>query len=425
MDIKRPLIATYLIETPFPVQKAAETLAGEQSSGTFVKVPGETDELKKRYGAKVEKIEELEQVKEPSLPGGKTPRNRPAGGTGVYTRAKITVSWPFENLGVNLPVLLSTIAGGEYDLSVFTGMKLLDISFPPQYGDVYPGPQFGIEGTRKLTGVYERPIIGSIIKPCIGLSPEETAERVEVLVKGGIDFIKDDEILSDAPVSPFEKRVSSVMEVINRSADNTGKKVMYAFNISGDLDDMYRKHDIVVKHGGTCVMANILSIGFTGLAKLRQHTKLPIHGHRCGFGALNRHPLLGMEFTAYHKFWRMLGIDHIHTNGLRNKFYESDESVLKSIKACYTPLFGGYTCLPVLGSGQWAGQAEDTFKLIRNNDVLYLCGGGILAHPSGIQAGVASVQQAWEGAKRGISAKEYSKTHPELQEALNFFGSEG
>lgn len=423
MEIQRPIIATYYVETPFPVEKAAETLAGEQSSGTFVKVPGETDELKEKYGAKVEEIEELESVNGPALGGGKLPSDWPDNGKGKYNRARIKISWPYENVGVNLPVLLSTIAGGVYDLNVFTGIKLVDIDFPYRYADTYPGPQFGIEGTRKLTGVFDRPIIGSIIKPCIGLSPEETAHRVATLVEGDIDFVKDDEILSDAPVSPFEKRVEKVMEVIKRHADRSGKQVMYAFNISGNLDDMYRKHDIVVRQGGTCVMANVLSIGFTGLAELRKHSTLPIHGHRCGFGALNRHALLGMEFTAYHKFWRMLGIDHIHTNGIRNKFYESDESVLTSIRACYAPLFGGYQCLPVLGSGQWAGQAEETYTLVGSNDVLYLCGGGILGHPSGIQAGVASVRQAWEAAKAGITLEAYAKKHKELAKALHFFGS--
>ena len=423
MEIRRPIIATYRIETPFPIQKAAETLAGEQSSGTFVKVPGETDDLKERYGAKVEEITELEPADSPALEGGKLPRDLSVDGNGIYNRAVIKISWPYENVGANLPVLLSTIAGGVYDLSVFSGIKLLDIELPEQYAAVYPGPQFGIEGTRKLTGVYDRPIIGSIIKPCIGLSPEETAGRVAALLEGGIDFVKDDEILSDAPVSPFEKRVEKVMNVIKRYADARGKQVMYAFNISGNLDEMYRKHDIVVQYGGTCVMANVLSIGFTGLAELRRHSTLPIHGHRCGFGALNRHAFLGMEFTAYHKFWRMLGIDHIHTNGLRNKFYESDESVLTSIRACYAPLFGGYQSLPVLGSGQWAGQAEDTYKRIGSDDVLYLCGGGILAHPSGIQAGVASVRQAWEGAKQGIPVTTYAEQHAELSEAIQFFST--
>jgi ribulose-bisphosphate carboxylase large chain len=418
IEIERPIKATYYVETSYSVRKAAETLAGEQSSGTFIAVPGETDELKEKYGAKVEHIEELETVRQPSLPGAKQlPESQ-----NTYKRAIIRIAWPFENIGVNLPVLLSTIAGNVYDLGLFSGIKLLDVELPQQYATVYKGPQFGIRGTRDLIGVYDRPLIGSIIKPCIGLTPEETADRVKTLVEAGIDFIKDDEVLSDAPVSPFEKRVKKVMEVIHAYADDSGKQCMYAFNISGNLDEMRRKHDIVLKHKGTAVMANVLSIGFTGLAALREFSELPIHGHRCGFGALHRHELLGMSFIAYHKFWRILGIDHIHTNGLKNKFYESDDSVVASIRACYKPLFGGYRCLPVLGSGQWAGQVEETYKRIRSVDVLYLCGGGILAHPGGISAGVKSVQQAWQAVKEGKSVKEAAKEQKELKEALDFFG---
>ena len=421
-SVERSLRATYLIETPVSAQKAAETLAGEASSGTFVKVPGETDELKQRAGAKVESVRELETRDLPALPGARAPR----GASPLrYTRAIVEISWPYENLGENLPVLVSTVAGGEYDLSVFSGIRLLDLEFPAQYARCYPGPQFGIAGTRRLTGVEARPIIGSIIKPCIGLSPEQTAERVGELAEGGVDFIKDDEVLGDAPVSPFRRRVKEVMAVVNRHADRFGKKVMYAFNVSGEIDDMLRRHDLVLEHGGTCIMANVLSIGLAGLGALRRHAQLPIHGHRCGFGALNRHELLGMEFTAYHKLWRLVGIDHIHTNGIRNKFYESDESVVRSIKACHAPLLGGPPVLPVLGAGQWAGQAVDTYRLIESTDVLYLCGGGILAHPDGIRAGVDSVRQAWEAAVAGRSLEQAAADHPELRRAVEFFGEGG
>ena len=416
--VQRSIQAVYRIETAFPPEEAAKVLAGEQSSGTFVPVPGESDELKERHGAVVESVVDLGDAEGPAYPGAKTPK----GETPEFRRAEIRVSWPFDNIGVNLPVLLSTLAGGVYDLSIFSGIKLLDVELPEEYSRVYSGPAFGIEGTRKLTGVFGRPIIGSIIKPCIGLPVEETAAQVEALVEGGIDFIKDDEVLCDPPYAPFAERVKAVTSVIDRYADRTGKRVMYAFNVSGDLDDMKRRHDIVVEHGGICIMANVLSVGFAGLDALRRHSRLPIHGHRCGFGALNRSPLLGMEFRAYHKFWRLLGIDHIHTNGLRNKFYESDDSVVRSIRACYEPLHGGNYILPVLGSGQWAGQAVDTYRAVGSDDVLYLCGGGILAHPSGIRAGVQSVVQAWQAAKEGKSIEEYAARHRELREAVEFFG---
>src|SRR5690348_17466603 len=95
------IFATYLIETPLPVEKAAASLAGEQSSGTFVAVPGETDELKQRFAARVEKITPLEKVSTPSLPGGRHASS--------FQRAEIVVSWSVENMGWNLPTLISTI----------------------------------------------------------------------------------------------------------------------------------------------------------------------------------------------------------------------------------------------------------------------------------------------------------------------------
>lgn len=412
------IYADYLIETPQPLEKAAFTLAGEQSSGTFVKVPGESDELKERFGARVERIEPLEERDTPTLAGSMAPAEGPI----VYRRARLCLSWPFENPHANLPVLLSTVAGGTFDISAFSGIKLLDLELPEEFRRVYQGPQFGIEGTRRLTGVYDRPLIGSIIKPCIGLPPAETAQRVKELIEAGIDFVKDDELLGDHPQSPFEKRVAAVMDVINRHADQTGKKTMYAFNLSGDMDDMLRRHDLVVRHQGTCVMANILSVGLTGLAKLRRHSQLPIHGHRCGFGALNRCDVLGFEFTAYQKIWRLVGIDHLHTNGLRNKFYESDESVVRSFRACHTPMFGGWEILPVMGSGAWAGMAPITYQTLQSVDLLFLCGGGILGHPAGIRAGVASVIQGWEAAIQGVPIEKYADGHVELKQALEYFG---
>jgi len=355
------LYATYCIESPLPLDEAAAILAGEQSCGTFVKVPGESEELKERFGARVEKIKALATVKSPFLAGARPPENQQ---NPVYHRGEIVLSWDFENTAANLPVMLSTVAGGTFDLNAFSGIKVLDLNIPDEFLEVYQGPQFGIDGTRKLTGVADRPIIGSIIKPCIGLKPEETAERVDALVRAGIDFIKDDELIGDHPQSPFEKRVEKVMQVINRHADKTGKKVMFAFNISGDMDDMLRRHDIVMQYGGTCIMANILSVGLTGLAKLRRHSQVPIHGHRCGFGALNRCSYLGFEFPAYLKIWRLVGVDQVHTNGLNNKFYESNESVTRSIRACLTPMSDGRRILPVLGSGAWAGQAPLTYQTI-------------------------------------------------------------
>jgi ribulose-bisphosphate carboxylase large chain len=410
--------ATYWLETAHPIEKAAEALAGEQSSGTFLAVPGETIELKERHGARIDRIEITGETTVPSLPGASIPGNS---GTPVYRQAKIDVSWPLENIGINLPNLMATVAGNLFELSQFSGLRLLDIQLPDSYSSNYPGPQFGIDGTRKITNVYSRPIIGTIIKPSVGLTPQQTAEQTRTLVHAGLDFLKDDELLGDAPHSPFVRRVDAVMNVINEAAERTGKKAMFAFNISGDLDDMLKRHDYVQEKGGTCVMVSLNWIGISALAKLRKHSNLPIHGHRNGWGLMNRSPHIGIDFTAFQKIWRLAGADHLHTNGLRNKFCESDNSVIASIKACQKKEFGRGV-MPVISSGQWAGQAVDTYAAIGNTDLMYLCGGGIVAHPDGIAAGVRSVSQAWEAAIKGVSLENYAGQHPELRTALDFFG---
>ncbi len=409
------LFATYLIETPLAVERAAAALAGEQSSGTFVAVPGETEELKQRFAARVEKITPLETVPEPSLPGC-----RRAGGK--FQRAEIIVSWPVENLGWNLPVLVSTIQGNLYELKQFTGLKLMDVELPPSFTSHFRGPKFGVGGCRQLTQVEGRPLIGTIIKPSIGLSPAQTAELVQTLVEAGIDFIKDDELMGDPPHSPFDRRVDAVMRVINQYANRTGKQVMYAFNLSDEFDAMQRHYAKVVQSGGTCAMVSLNSVGLSATKKLCDLGVLAIHGHRNGWGALNRHPLLGIEFPAYQKLWRLAGVDQLHVNGIANKFWESDDSVVRSIESCLKPLAGASPVLPVVSSGQWGGQACETHRRTQTVDLLYLAGGGIMAHPDGPAAGVRSLQKWWEAAVEGLSMEQASEKYPELKKSVEKFG---
>ena len=419
------IIATYRIETAHPLERAAASMAGEQSTGTFIRVPGETDALRERFGARVERITELEAVETPSLPYSQPPRS--SGGAVKYRRAEVVLSFPLENMGPSLPNLMATVAGNLYELREFSGLKLIDLELPPAFAAAYAGPQFGVPGTRRLTGVEGRPVIGTIIKPSVGLSPAETAALVRTLAEAGLDFIKDDELMANPPHSPLEERVRAVMQVINKHADRTGKKVMYAVNITDEIDLMLRHHDAVLAEGGTCVMVSLNSVGLPAVAHLRRHSALPIHGHRNGWGMLTRDPYLGIEFRAYQKLWRLAGVDHLHCNGIRNKFWEPDDSVIASARACLDPLFeaapGGYVTMPVLASAQWAGQAPETYARVGSVDLMYVCGGGIVAHPGGAAAGVASIRQGWEAALAGVSLADYAATHPELRQAIEKFGA--
>jgi ribulose-bisphosphate carboxylase large chain len=427
------IFATYHLETPLAVEQAAAVLAGEQSSGTFVEVPGETAALKQRFAARVEQITPLETVGEPALPGCRS-------GAGKRQRAEVVVSWSLANMGYNLPALVSTLQGNLYELSQFSGLKLMRLQVPPSFAQRFRGPQFGVAGCRALTGVQGRPLIGTIIKPSIGMSPQQTAELVKVLAGAGIDFIKDDELMADPPHSPFDERVDAIQSVLNAHADRTGKRVMYAFNISDELDPMLRHYEKVVRSGGTCAMLSLNSVGLSGVKKLCDLGALAIHGHRNGWGMLNRHPLLGLEFAAYQALWRLAGVDQLHVNGIANKFWESDDSVVRSLEACAKPLFqrpltpsdgekvadgrgrGCFSVLPVVSSGQWGGQACETYRRTGTIDLLYLAGGGIMAHPDGAAAGVRSLQKWWEAAVEGLTLEQAAAKYPELRRSVEKFG---
>jgi ribulose-bisphosphate carboxylase large chain len=414
--IMERILGSYLIETALDPAAAATALAGEQSSGTFVEVPGETAELKRRFAARVENVIELDSVQYPALPG-----HRGQDG-GPFRRAVIQVSWSIENFGTNLPALVSTVQGNLYELRQFSGLKLLDLEFPGSFLKAFRGPAFGVAGCRQLTGVQNRPLIGTIIKPSIGLSPQETATLVTTLANAGIDFVKDDELMANPPHSPFDERVDAVMQVLNDHADHTGKKVMYAFNISDEFDAMRRHYDKIVESGGTCAMISINSVGMTATRKICDRGDLAIHAHRNGWGMLNRHPILGIEFPAYQKLWRLAGVDQLHVNGIANKFWESDDSVVRSIESCLAPHPLGRQVLPVVSSGQWGGQACETFRRTKTVDLLYMAGGGIMAHPDGPAAGVHSLQKWWEAAVEGLTIETAAAKYPELKRSVEKFG---
>lgn len=410
------ITATYLIESGHSLQHAADVLAGEQSSGTFVDLPLETEALQSRHGARVESIQPLGLVDEPSLPGATSTKDR-------WRQATVEVSYPVENIGPDLPNLRTMLAGNLFELQELSGIRLLDVAVPPSFAKAFPGPAYGIEGTRDAVDVTDGPIIGTIIKPSVGLSPTETAEVVRSVVNAGVDFIKDDELIADPPYSRIADRIETVMDVIHRHEDRTGKRVMYACNITGSVEAMRDRHDLVHDAGGNCVMVSLNSVGLSGLLAIRRHAELPIHGHRNGWGALSRHPLLGASFPAFQLLWRLAGADHLHVNGLENKFAEENASVIRSATAVQTPIADpDDRAMPVFSSGQWAGQAPATYEALGNADLMYLCGGGIHGHPDGPAAGVAHLRQGWEAAVAGIPLADHAENNPELARAIDHYG---
>jgi ribulose 1,5-bisphosphate carboxylase large subunit-like protein len=405
---------TYLIETAGSPEKLAAKIASDQSTGTFVPVPGETEELKNRVAARVIAIRPLPSSSTPSYPTIES---------GPFNRAEADILFPFDAIGTDLAALMTIAIGGVYSIKGFTGIRVIDMKLPPEFGKAWLGPQFGVDGSRKLTGVQNRPIIGTIIKPALGLRPHETAALVKDVIDADVDFVKDDEKLMSPIYSPLEARVKAIMPLILDREQRTGKKVMYAWGISAiDPDEMMRNHDIVLNAGGNCAVININSIGFGAMAFLRKRSGLVLHAHRNGWDVLTRHPGIGMDFKVWQQFWRLLGVDQFQINGIRVKYWEPDESFVESFKAVTAPLLGTTECLPVAGSGQWGGQAHDTYNSTgKTLDLMYLCGGGIVSHPGGPGAGVKAVKQAWEAAVLGIPLEAYAKEHKELAQSIATF----
>jgi 3-oxoisoapionate-4-phosphate decarboxylase len=406
---------TYLIETAESPEKLAAKIASDQSTGTFVTVPGETEELKARVAARVVAVRSLPPAAVPSFPSAEP---------GPFSRAEADIAFPLDAIGTDLSALMTIAIGGVFSIKGFTGIRVVDMKLPAAFGAAYAGPQFGVAGSRRLTGVHGRPIIGTIIKPALGLRPPETARLVKDVIDAGVDFVKDDEKLMSPVYSPLEERLKAIMPMILDREQKMGKKVMYAWGISAtDPDEMMRNHDIVIRHGGNCAVININSVGFGAFAFLRKRSGLVLHAHRNGWDMLTRHPGFGMSFKVWQKFWRLLGVDQFQINGIRVKYWEPDESFVESFKAVSTPLFSAGDCsLPVAGSGQWGGQAPETYaRTGKTVDLMYLCGGGIVSHPGGAGAGVKAVRQAWEAAVGGIPLDVYAREHKELAQAIATF----
>lgn len=405
MSAQETIRATYRIETApgHEPARVAELMCGELGAGANDRAP-DGRPLAPQYGARVAAV-------------------RPSATSAAQARAEVEIEISLAVTGEELIGLATAVLGNVHELPQLTGIRLLDLVLPQRFQAAQPGPAFGVEGTRRLAQVpEERPLIGSIVKPSVGLTPAETAERVRALGLAGIDFVKDDELLTSPAQSPFGERVRAVMRAVEEVADATGRKPMFAFNISSDDPDTIRRnHDLVLAAGGTCVMASLNQIGLGAFLQLRRDCALPIHGHRNGWGMLTRAPGFGMEFRAYQRIWRLAGVDQLHCNGFSNKFFESDASVARSVEACLEPCGDDGPILPVLSSGQWGGQAPATYARLQTTDLLYLAGGGIQGHPGGFAAGVTAVRAAWEAAIAGEPLADKARREPALAQAIETF----
>ncbi|WP_336715548.1 RuBisCO large subunit C-terminal-like domain-containing protein [Arthrobacter sp. USHLN218] len=414
----RAIRCTYYLESEIEPHKAAAIMAGEQSSGTFLPVPGESARIRERHAARVVDVQELGACR-PSLPSRANPEKVRA--------ALVTVDFPMENVGTDIATLQTAIAGNLFELGELYACRLQDLALPEDFIAAHPGPAFGIEGTRKLIGGVQGAMVGTIVKPNVGLSEEEFRLVVRDLAMASIDLIKDDELMTDPAYLPLERRVAVATEEIRAAEQVTGHPTMYAFNITGDLAGLQKRHDLVVEAGGRCVMLNVPVMGLPALAWLRSFAEVPIHGHRAGLAASMRSKGLGMDYRVWQQLARLAGADQLHASGLGSKFYEPDGEVAANVLSLLDPLGQTVTPLPVLSSGQNVTTPGPTFEAVRSTDLLMLAGGGVAAHPDGPGAGVRSLRQAWAAAVDGVplntAAEQQAQAgDPALLHAVQAFG---
>ena len=399
------VIAKYYVESDLPTVKVGEQIAIEESIGTWTKVTTETEWIRRHLAAKVFKYER--------------------GNRGV-----VYVAFPLELFDVetgSVPNLLSIVAGNLFGLSAIRHCRLLDIHLPRDYVRAFKGPKFGIEGVRSIVGTLEdrRPHLGTIVKPKVGLSPEQTAEVAYEAGVGGVDLVKDDETLTNQRFCPFKERLVRVMEALDRVREETGRVVLYAANVTASYDGMLELADFAVEHGANCLMIDVLTAGFPALQRLAEDPsiKVPIHVHRAMHAALTRSRVHGIHMRVIAKLVRLVGGDQLHTGTAAGKMGVKGEwrEVREINDFLRSEWHGLKTVMPVASGGIHPGIVPINVRLL-GRDVVINAGGGIHGHPWGTRAGAKAMRQAIEAAIRGVPLEEYARDHPELRVALEKWG---
>jgi ribulose-bisphosphate carboxylase large chain len=318
----------------------------------------------------------------------------------------------------NMPNILSSVAGNVFGLKALKNLRLNDVELPAELVKSFRGPRFGIEGIRKLLKVPERPLVGTIIKPKLGLKTVDHARVAYEAWAGGCDIVKDDENLSSQRFNPFEDRIVKTLESRDKAEEETGERKVYMANITAETETMLKRAEYVLDHGGEYVMIDILTCGFSALQTLRdQNFKLVIHAHRAGHAAFTKNPAHGIAMRAIAKVARIIGVDQLHVGTVVGKMSETKEEVLENIDALKTRMDGVKPVLPVASGGlhpKLVPALMETF----GKDFVIQAGGGIHGHTDGTRAGATAMRQAVDATLKGVSLEEYAKTHKELRVAI-------
>ncbi|MEI6293613.1 MAG: RuBisCO large subunit C-terminal-like domain-containing protein [Methanomicrobiales archaeon] len=380
-------------------EEAAQALADEETTGTWTGVTTRMEYVKYLDGAVLD-------VK-PS-------------GNGFIAR----ISYPVDVFEPgNIPQYLSVVAGNLFGLSRLEVVRLLDFSLPDSLVP-FRGPKYGIPGIRRMVGTTKRPHVGTIIKPKVGLTPDDTAAVAYQAAIGGIDLIKDDETLTDQKFCPIEERLPKVMAKLEEAKDETGHQVLYAVNITTRGDQIVERAEHAIELGANMVMIDVITAGFGALQALGEAPgiSVPIHVHRTMHAAMTRNPEHGIAMRPLARLVRMLGGDQLHTGTVSGKMAHAAEEVIGDNRVLTEQAFGMKPTFPVSSGGLHPGKVEKELSTL-GTDIILQAGGGIHGHPEGTAAGARAMRQAVDAFMAGIPAREYAKDHFELEQALKKWGT--
>ena len=334
----------------------------------------------------------------------------------------IRIAYPielFEN--DNMPNILSSVAGNVFGLRALKNLRLNDLVLPKDLVQSFKGPKYGISGVRNLLGVKDRPLVGTIVKPKLGLKTQDHAKVAYEAWRGGCDVVKDDENLSSQSFNPFEDRVVETLEMRDRAESETGEKKVYMINITAETDEMLKRAQYVKDHGGRYLMVDILTCGFSALQTIREHDfGLVIHAHRAGHAAFTKNPKHGVSMQVIAKVARIIGVDQLHVGTVVGKMSETKEEVLENIGAIKKDMYGLKDVFPVASGGIYPGLVPDLMRYF-GKDFVIQAGGGIHGHTNGTVSGATAMRQAVDATLQSVSLKDYAKTHKELQSALDLW----
>ncbi len=346
----------------------------------------------------------------------------------------VKIAYPLDLFEVkNMPAILASVAGNVFGMKSVENLRVLDIRFPKELIEEYPGPRYGVPGVREMTKVYDRPFLGTIIKPKIGLPAKMHAEVAYEAWVGGLDIVKDDENLASQDFNRFEDRLSLTLEKKDLAEEETGEKKIYLVNITAPYPEMIKRAELVQDAGNEFVMIDVFISGFSAVQGYREEGfPMGIHAHRAMHAAITRNPRHGITMLTLAKVYRLLGVDNLHIGTAVGKMEGSAKEVsgireeiqledVPSNESRFEQKW--YDIKPVLAvasGGLHPGHVPAVVDIL-GKDIVIQAGGGVHGHPDGTRAGARAMREALEAKMQGIPLEEYAEDHEALRKALEKF----